>query len=555
MKKRQVASLLVSAAMVASLAGCGGSKTADTQTAAPTTAQGTTAAEGSQAAGETTAAAEFSYPMADGGSFSYWCELTTTVSANYSNLGETPFAKNWMEKTGSQIEFLHPPTGQMKEQFSLILADGNLPDLMEYNWMVDYPGGPEKAIKDGVIVPLNDVFAQYCPNLTKYLQENPDIDKMIKTDDGKYYAFPFIRGDERLCNTIGLMLRGDWLDELGMEVPTTIDEWHEVLTAFKEKKGATAPYTFEYTNQNLILADPFAFAHNTCRYFYIGDDGKVHYGAAEDNYKDFLTTMNQWYSEGLVDADLATLGNDQVSAKMTNGTAGASIGWAGSRMGTWTAAAQASNPDYRLVPAPYPTTEKGAFPEFGQMENQYSGRASVAITTSCKDLEKAARLMDYAYGEEGHMAFNFGIEGESYEMVDGYPTYTDQIMKNPDGWPISQAMSAYIRGNYNGPFVQDLRYLEQYYTLDEQKATPEVWGASNAKKHALPPITPTAEESKEFSTIMNEINTYRDEMTLKFMFGTESLDNFDTYVQNIKNMGLDRALEIQNAALDRYNAR
>ena len=91
--------------------------------------------------------------------------------------------------------------------------------------------------------------------------------------------------------------------------------------------------------------------------------------------------------------------------------------------------------------------------------------------------------------------------------------------------------------------------------MDEQKETPVVWGDSNGKAHLLPPITPTSEESKEFSTIMNEINTYRDEMTLKFMFGTESLDNFDTYVKNIENMGLARALEIQNAALDRYNSR
>ena len=153
------------------------------------------------------------------------------------------------------------------------------------------------------------------------------------------------------------------------------------------------------------------------------------------------------------------------------------------------------------------------------------------------------------------MAFNFGIEGESFEMIDGYPTYTDIVMENPNGLPISQAMSTYIRGNYNGPFVQDLRYLEQYYTLDEQKATLDVWGGTNAINHVLPPVTPTSEESREFASIMNEVNTYRDEMTLKFILGTAELSEFDTYVENLKKMGLDRALEIQNAALERYNTR
>ena len=388
-----------------------------------------------------------------------------------------------------------------------------------------------------------------------YLKEHPEVDKMIKTDDGHYYVFPFIRGDEKLCNTIGLMLRQDWLEELNLEVPETIDEWHTVLTAFKNEKGVAAPYCPEWTREDFKDNDPFAYAFNTCRSFYLGDDGKVKFGAVEENYKKYLELMNQWYAEGLIDPDMATLKFDQVSAKMTNGSAGVSIGFAGSRMGAWITAAQANDPNYMLVAAPYPTLEKGAKPEFGQMDNQYPGTASVAITTSCKDVERAARLLDYAYGEEGHMLFNFGVEGESYEMKDDYPTYTDWVMKNPDGWPVSQAMSAYIRGNYNGPFVQDMRYLEQYYTIDQQKETPDVWGDTNAKAHKMPPVTPTSEESKEYSIIMNEINTYRDEMVLKFIFGTESLDNFDTYVKNIESMGLDRALEIQNAALERYNAR
>ena len=221
-KKRYAALLMAATMTAATVAGCSGSGSSTTKE--------TTAAPASSAAAETTAAGgaeapeAFSYPMAAGDKLQYWCDLTTTVSANYSNLGDTPFGQGWQENTGVEIEFLHPPTGQMKEQFSLILADGSLPDLMEYNWTVDYPGGPEKAIKDGVITPLNDIFAQYCPNITKYLAENPDIDRMIKTDEGHYYVFPFIRGDENLMNTIGLMVRQDWLEELNMEVPTTMDE-------------------------------------------------------------------------------------------------------------------------------------------------------------------------------------------------------------------------------------------------------------------------------------------------------------------------------------------
>lgn len=548
LKRKLLAMILISATLMVSLAGCGSQdKTKDSGGKEVTSVP-------DNGSSEPSGKEEFSYPMKTNDTFTYWTTLNQNVSANYSNLGDTPFGKAWMEQTGVEIEFLHPPTGQDNEQFSLLLADGNLPDMMEYSWMT-YPGGPEKAINDGVIISLNDVFEKYCPNLMAYLKANPDVDKMIKTDAGNYYVFPFIRGDEVLTNTIGLMLRQDWLDDINMEVPTTIDEWHTVLTKFKEEKGASAPFSYEYTMGALTDQNPFTYAFNTSKSFYLGSDKKIHFGAVEEGYKEFLSTFSQWYKEELIDQDLATLALDQVSAKMTNGSAGASIGWAGSRMGVWINAAIATDTEYSLVAAPYPTINKGDYPEFGQKENRYPNQGSVAITTSCKDIETAARLLDYAYSEAGHMLFNFGVEGESYEMVEGYPTYTDKILNNPEGWPLAQSLSAYIRGNYNGPFVQDKRYLEQYYTIDSQKETNKIWGATNAVNHAIPPITPTSEESKEFSTIMNEINTYRDEMTLKFIFGTESLDKFDEYVKTIEGMGLERALEIQNAALDRYNSR
>lgn len=555
MRRKKVLAVLLSVVMTAgALTACGNDDGPQTSQP-PQSASETGQADSSEVTASTEQQeSEFTYPMDTNTTLTYWCDLNQNVSANFSNLGDTPFGQEWQKQTGVTIEFQHPPANQGNEQFSLLLADGDLPDLMEYSWM-SYPGGPEKAIQDGNIYELTDIINQYCPNIRKYLDENPDIDRMVKTDEGHYYCFPFIRGDDKLCNTIGPMLRQDWLEELNLEVPTTIDEWHDVLVAFRDEKGAAAPFTWEYTMGALTSADPFAYAYGTCRDFYLGDDGKVHFGPAEEGYKQYLELFHQWYDEKLIDQDLATLALDQVSAKITSGEAGASIGWAGSRMGTWINAAVKTNPDFMLVAAPYPTLNKGDTPEMGQIDNRYPNQASVAITTSCKDVETAARLMDYAYSEAGHMLFNFGIEGESYEMIDGYPTYTDKILNNPDGWSVAQSMSAYIRGNYNGPFVQDLRYIEQYYTIETQKVSNQIWGATNAARHKVPPITPTTEESKEYSTIMNEINTYRDELTLKFIFGDESLDNFDKFVQTLYELGLDRALEIQNAALERYNAR
>ena len=544
-KSNKVLALLTAVSLSAGLlAGCGGSASSASSSAAGSS----TAADSANAAAE-----EFSYPMS-GKELTYWCELNTNVSANYTNMGDTPFGQGLMERTGVTITYLHPPTGQLNEQFNLILADGDLPDIMEYTWQ-SYPGGPQKAIEDGNILALNDIIDQYCPNLKAYLEAHPDVDRQCKTDEGNYYMFPFVRGDDSLRVSTGLMIRQDWLNDLGLEMPTTIDEWHDVLTAFKTEKGATAPFAFEYTTPYLRNNWPFMSAYNTTAEFYVGDDGKIHYGPAEENYKEFLATMNQWYKEGLLDPDMPTAQLDQVSAKMTSGAAGASLGWIGSRMGVWTTAAKETDPNYDLEAAPVPTLNKGETAKMGPMDNVVVNNGGAAITTRCKDIEAAARLLDWAYSDEGHMYYNFGTEGESYTMENGEPVYTDLILNNPDGLPIAQAMSGYIRGNYNGPFVQDVRYAQQYYTMDCQKKAQATWTVPEASEHVLPPITPSSGESEEFSAIMNEINTYRDEMTLKFILGTESLDNFDKFVDTMNQMNLKRAIEIENSALDRYNAR
>ena len=559
--KKPVALLTAALTAASLLAGCGSSAGESTDAGAQVkeTSNANEAAEttaGGSDAEEAAAPAEVTYPLAEGGTLTLWIQLNPNVSANFTNLGETELGKAWQEQTGVTVEFQHPASGQEKEQFNLIVADGSLPDIMEWQWVKQYPGGPEKAIKDGVIIPLNDIFDQYCPNIKKYLAENPEVDKMIKTDDGNYFAFPFIRGEDKLCYTVGGFIRQDWLDELGLEVPTTVDEWHEVLTAFKEKKGAEAPLCFDWTNFKDSNPIAFAFKVGTANgtQFILDDEGKVAFAPAQEGYKEYLMTLNQWYEEGLIDRDIATLNGDQVTAKMTSDKAGASVGWAASRMQLFMTSAQQTNPEYTLVATPTPTTEKGATPEYGYVENQFPDVAA-AITSSCKNVELAAKFLDYGYSEAGHNLFNFGIEGVSYEMKDGKAEYTDVVTNNPDGWPLAQSLAKYIRANYNGPFIQDLNYLEQYLQLPTVKECPSVWAVPDARKHTVPNITPTQDESKELATITNELGTYVAEMSLKFIFGTESFDNWDNYIETLNGMKLDRALEIENAALERYNAR
>ncbi|MDQ1912796.1 extracellular solute-binding protein [Paenibacillus sp. GD4] len=494
------------------------------------------------------------YPIKTDKTLTYWMELPTNLTGVKSTHADTPFFQEWQKKTGVPLKFTAPPANQAKEALNVMLASGELPDMIEFNFL-DFPGGPEKAIKDGYILKLNDLIDKHAPNLKKYLKEHPEIDKMIKTDNGSYYAFPFLRGDESLMVYQGPIVRKDWLDELGIPMPQTIDEWTAMLKAFKEKKGAAAPFTVNSKPRvfNDFNNGPFMGAYGVTRGFYL-ENGQIKFGPQEKGYKEFLGLFRSWYADGLLDKNIATVDIKAWDANIASGATGATVGNAGGGIGKWQPLVEAKDPKGLLAAAPYPVLKKGDTPKFGQRDQPFSPGGMVAVTATSKNAELAVKLLDYGYSPEGHMFFNFGTEGVSYKLENGEPKYTDLLLKNPDKLAPAQAMSMHIRANYNGPFVQDKRYIMQYLALPNQREAIGVW-KTDVAKHQMPPVTPTPEESSEYAKIMTDVNTLVDEMTLKIILGTEPLDQFEKYVEKLKSLKIDRAIEIQKAALERYNKR
>lgn len=154
-------------------------------------------------------------------------------------------------------------------------------------------------------------------------------------------------------------------------------------------------------------------------------------------------------------------------------------------MGTYLSAA--TDEKFNLVAAPYPVLKKGDTPKIVDCSLECTGKFS-AISSSCKDIEKAIKFHGHAYSEEESMLYNFGIEGESHKMVDGYPTYTDNMTHNSGSKTMPETMSAYLRTFESGPFVQDRKYMGQYAVTPEQRHEIEVWQSANASKYLLPYI-------------------------------------------------------------------
>ena len=500
--------------------------------------------------GTVTYPANGTYPVSSEDELSLWIPLTAVVSAQVSNFGDTPLAKEMEKVIGAKVTYIHPATGMEKEQFNLLLASDGMPDIISYDW---YKYGGDKAIDEGYIQPLNEVIDKWAPNLKKVLSDMPEIDGMLRTDSGRYYAFPFIRENLDLCVYGGPIIRADWLKKLNMDVPETIDEWDTMLTAFKEKLGATAPLSIGGKvpfNNGMIIG-----AYGITTGFYV-DGNQVKYGPVQPEYKEFLLKMREWYQKGLLDSNFSGTDSKILESNMLNNKSGVTYGLTGSNLGAWLMAKKSTNDtEFDLVGAPYPTLNKGDKPQFGQMDWQYSTASSWAITKSCKNVELAARYLDYGYSEEGYNLYNYGPEGVTWEMKDGVPTFTDFVWHNPDGDSATAVINRYSMGNYGGPCVQSWHLKQSIQSFPQQNEAVEAWKKTDMSKHAMPLVTLTAEEAEEKSSIFADLDTYMWEMLYSFIMGTADLSEYDNYVSRMKQLGVDRVVELQQQALDRYNAR
>ena len=486
----------------------------------------------------------------------YWLAMNPNITATAKDCSELPMFREMEKQTGVKIEFIHPSQGtaaQQLEQFNIMIASNDLPDMIQWNWNLDFQGGPTKAAQDGIILDLTDKIASGAPNLTALFEKYPIIEKQVKSDEGKIYVFPYVKDNDSTLVWAGPIMRKDWLDDLGLALPETMDDWTNILTAFKNEKGATAPLTF--MDSSLDWSPCFYGAYGISRTFYVDvDDGKAKYGPYQAAYKDVLTALKKWFDDGLLDPDFATQNATAQDAKITSGQSGAFVTSVGGGMGRYLTTMETENPKFDLVGVTPPVLKKGEQSKYGHRDYQYPGSGSVAITTQCENVDVAVKWLDYCYSEKGQLIFNYGVENESYVMADGKPQFTELVTKNPDGLPLVSVLARYSNIPGLGPYMPIEDAANAMYPYQQQIEAKNAWNKVKSSG-AFPPVSLTTEESQKLGTIMNEVKTYVDEMYLKFVMGQEPLSNFDQYIQTLKGMDIEEAIQIQQAALDRYNKR
>jgi len=479
------------------------------------------------------------------------------VTKAIKNIGESEGIKEIMKRFNAEIDF-QTPAAEAGQQFNIMLATGEYPEVI--NWQLNgYPGGLAKLVSDGVAIKLNDLIEDHAPNFKKLLDENPELRKQVTLDDGTIALFPKIELDLTRMAYEGNLIRQDWLDKLNLDVPATIEEWYEVLKAFKEKDPNgnqlqdEIPLALNKDNSSLYN---FAGAWGVrAKNFYISpNSGVMTYGPLEKNYLDYISTMHKWYVEGLIDSEFASLDDKAVDSRIAENRVGAIRGLV-SYFGKWAQLMRAEVPEFQWVGTteavgvggkPYNSTQ--------DMAIHIATQNGTFITSAAKEPERIVAFLDYLYGEEGGTLINWGIEGKSYIIEDGVKKFTDE-MKNSNGTINYEVLNKYAYTQWGFSKVMNKEAWAQVeLTSPDAKNANELWGTSD-KALLLPPLTFTPEESQEYAKIMSEVNTYFDEMFTKFVMGIESLDRFDQFIKTLKDMGIEKAIKIQQGAYDRYESK
>lgn len=553
--KKKILSTLLAGAMVLSMAACGNSadnsadNTGNNSSTTGSTSQGTTSSDASQASDTQTDS--FTYPMD---------AITLTVNGTvdggtdyYDDSKHPAWAKDLYyhkvikEKTGVTLQDVGGAANAttMSDGFLLMLAGGELPDIVIAPWTA-YTGGAAAAIDDGYVLDLMQ-YSQYMPNLMNWLDENPDVAAQVLTDDGRLAFAPFVKQEPIVG--MGMVIRKDWLDALNLEEPATVDELHDVLVAFKENYNCKAPLTFE--SRWLFqqgASNPLSSAWLTTYQEYI-IDGKVQFGPLTEEYKEFIQTMADWYKEGLLDPDFASVDKSTVQAKFSTGEAGVSLqqinnieNCISSNEGT----------DYAVVALSSLVMNKGDEPQLSQQSIQkFDGGFGYAVSTTCSNVEAACRYLDWAFSEEGMMTMNYGVEGTTYEVKDGKVELTDLVMHNEETPSSNSARNeiAWVQNRVGVSLDIALGYKE------ESRNWIDVWTA-HMDKYVLPTVQYTEEQQNTISKKWGDIDDLCQEKILKYVIGSEDISaTWDSFVDSIKQMGIEDVLAAKQEAYDAYLAK
>jgi len=458
-------------------------------------------------------------------------------------------AFQWLEeKTNVNIEFVVEASATANEKFNLMIVSEDFTDFIYYN-QSNYIGGMAKYIEDEVIVDLAPYMDEFAPNYQAIRMADEGVRRATMLDEGQIPGFYRILTEPQ-ASWRGPLIRADWLEDAGLASPKTLDEWVNVLTVFRNREDCSIPYLFAQNSDDPALMACYGIVESNVL---APIDGVITYRYTTENYKNYLIEANKWYSNGLISPDYYGEAYSFDVGILANGDIGTT-----QALATFTdTIANMTNGAVRFEGAQPPTLEVGAIrtvPMVGSCAERVEA-VLATITTACEDIELLVRFFDFIYSDAGYNFAIYGIEGETFTIDEsGDVVFTDLVVNSE--YSVMDNMGYYSIYNHL-PFQND---PTSQYQLSSETALAcfEAWDGNLDKENEIympDMVALTAEEAEEYSAIMTDISTYVSENTALFVNGTRPISEFETFVDTLYEMDLQAALDLYQAAYDRYMAR
>lgn len=463
------------------------------------------------------------------------------------------------ERTGVDVELIIPSSAS--EQFGLMMASGDIPDFV-YGFYSYYSGGLDHAVEEDVVANLKD-YESIMPNLFTVLRSNETFWKGANTDSGYIALVPHIQSNLQGTadrSWMGYAISEDWLNELGMEVPET---YSQLETLLKAMKGTYCEYPFilHGFNGNFMLdyGSKFWGGYNVDSSWY-QVDGQVKYGPLEDGYRDYIQMLVNWYQEGLMtdtflqpygDGGYMTVSSSDVCA--TDDSVG--VLPVNYTMMDDLYKVNADKENYGLLGLPFLKVNEGDTLHLGRQAPNIVYSSSGAVMVDGGDVELTCKWFDYLFSDEGMLLYNYGVEDQTFTFDEtGKPQWIVEKFRSTDP-KVSDHQLWHQQVGFNEPgYHQFDREFVMY--SPEVLALYDVWYNSYDIEYNYPSTaTRTAEEGEDYTRIMSDVETYLNENLIQFLVGDKSMDEWDSFRDQLSRMHLDEAMAIQQAALDRYNNR
>ena len=424
-------------------------------------------------------------------------------------------------------------------------------------------------VKQGQLQSVSDIWEQYSEGSYKDFlatEAGQFYEKRMRLEDGKVYWITDFetmtyKGEESAW-VLGFQIRQDWLDALNLEMPTTTDEVYEVLKAFQDQDvngngQADEEFLVNYSSFSTDIAQCFGLGIDIT--FVNSQNGnKVESPWYQENVKAYIEYMQKLYAAGLLKME-----DSQSSSDMANNKVAAVANW-GTEL--WL------EPQITVpVGAAYPwfapvriQAVEGQTPLFRGSNKYNPGWTATAVPASSDKQQAIAKILDFLVTEESVHLTERGMEGVSYEMADGkMRSISDPTLENTDAvgmalWCNGSIFPRYTLNNEISEGMEDtIAYAETNGVKNNQSAKSDyTLSCINDPEHRLLHdengyAVPTAEEIDRTNEISTDLRTYSAELLTKLIMGEKSLEDWDSYIADLKELGLDDLIAINQARYDR----